>query len=92
MGEVARRLGDMRVTCLLQFADNFFGSRYIDTTGRKVVSTVDGLVPRNFNESDRLGVTRFETDRCACRDVQTETICFGSIELKLRIGLNEVIV
>ena len=52
---------------------------------------MNDFVARDFNESDSLGVAGFEADRGACCDIQSETICSGSVEFELWICLDEMI-
>ena len=50
------------------------------------------LFPADLHERYSLGVARLEPDRGTGCNVEAETICSPSVELELRICLDEVVV
>lgn len=88
---ITRRLWFVQETSSLDVLHNIV--RHLSDKARgNLVSALDDLVARNLYQCYRLGVARFETDRSACGNVQTVAVRSYTIKLKLRVGLDEVVV
>ena len=58
----------------------------------ELVSTSDDLIASDSAESDSLGIAWLESDRCACRDVESLSVGPGAIEGQTGVSFDEVIV
>jgi hypothetical protein len=83
----------MQEATLMKFFKYACRNRSItNVTSRNVVATLDDLLAANLNKRDSLGITRFETDRCSCWNVETIAVRSNTIEFKLWVCFDEVVV
>ena len=68
-----------------------YSSRVYDTTCQ-IVSTCDNFVTRNFDKVDYFDISRFESYCSTCWDVESFSIGFTTVEGKLRVCFDEMIV
>jgi hypothetical protein len=78
-------------TLMQFFNDALQNGSLTNVTSRDIVATLDDLFAANLNKRDGLGVAGLETDGCSCRNVETVTVGLNTIEFKLRVGFNEMI-
>ena len=68
-----------------------YPSRVYDTSCQ-IVSTCDNSVARNIDKIDYFDVSRFESYCSTCWDVETFSIGFATVEAKLRVCFDKMIV
>jgi hypothetical protein len=74
----------------LDVLHDLFG-HFSDEARRNLISTLDDLVSCNLHQRDRLGIAGLETNRGASGDIQTVSMRSYTVELKLRVRFNEVV-
>ena len=72
--------------------NDFLGPPCVHGTRRELISASDDLVASDITESNSLGVTWLESDRCACGDVESLSVGSGAIEGQTRVSFDEVVV
>jgi hypothetical protein len=77
---------------LLQPSYNGVYPSWVYETSCQIVSTCDNFVARDFDKVDYLNVSRFESYCSTCWDVQPFSIGFNTVEAKLRICFDKMIV
>lgn len=74
----------------LQTAKNSVRHGNVDSARRDAASTSDSLETPDFYERYRFDVSWLEAHRSSGRNVEMEAIGFQTIEIQVRIGLNEM--
>lgn len=93
MHHVARWLWGMRKAGLLQSFDDALRDRHISNVAASdVVAAFDDLVAGNLDESDCLGVSRLESNRSPCWDIETVAMRADAIKIQLGVSFDEVVV
>lgn len=83
VGRIARGLGSMVEAALLQLLNKGFGnSCVVDGPSSKAIAALDDLVASDLDQSDGLGVARFETDRGSCSNIQSVTTSSDTVKIE----------
>lgn len=76
----------------LQALQDLLGSTDINLARSNGVAALDNAIACNLDQRDRLGVTGFESYRSPRGDIEPVSVGPQTVKMKLRVGLDEVIV
>jgi hypothetical protein len=75
----------------LQLGRDLVGTTHIQRPIRQPISTADDAMSTNLDERDRLRIAGLESNRCACGDIQSETVRLHAIKVQLWVRLDEMV-
>jgi hypothetical protein len=82
----------MSETLDLQALHDLLGSTDINLSRGNEVATLDNAIPCNLDQRNSLGVPGFEPYRSPSGDIEPVSVGPQTVEMKLRVGLDEVVV
>jgi hypothetical protein len=78
-------------TLYLQALHDLLGSTDINLSRRNEVATLDNAIACDLDQRDRLGVAGFEPYRSPGGDIESVSVGPQTVKMKLRVGLDEVV-